>query len=191
VAVTTTNLIAGPATLYTAPFGTAEPADSAVNSAPSASTWTDAGGTQDGVQITVKREFMEMDVDQVVDMPGRRLTSRDTQVKTNLAEPTLANLKAVLNGGTITASAAYQTYDPDDTVAATQPPYTAVLLDGYAPQTAAAATMRRRLIVRKCLSIEDVETSYKKDEMNLFPVTFAAHYVSASIKPFRVIDQLT
>ena len=51
--------------------------------------------------------------------------------------------------------------------------------------------MRRRVVVRKVLSIDDVETAYKKDEMNLFPVTFAAHYVSASIKPFRVIDQLT
>ena len=191
MAVSTTNLIGGPAVLYTAPFGTAEPTDALINTAPSASAWADAGGTQDGVTLTISREFMEMDVDQLVDMPGRRLTKRDTQIKTNLAEPTMVNLKLVLNGGTITASAAYQTYDPDDTVAATQPPYSAVLLDGYAPQTAAAATMRRRVVVRKVLSIDDIETAYKKDDMNLFPVTFGAHYVSSSIKPFRVIDQLT
>jgi len=189
--VTTTNLIAGPALLYTAAFGATEPTDAQINTTPVASTWTDAGGTQDGVEITISREFLEMDVDQIVDMPGRRLTKRDTQVKTNLAEPTLVNLQVVLNGGTITASAAFQTYDPDDTVAATQPPYKALLLDGYAPQTSAAATMRRRLVCRKVLSIEDVETSYKKDDMTLFPVTFASHYVSASIKPFRIIDQLT
>lgn len=191
MAVTTTNLIAGPAVLYTAPFGSAEPTDATVNTSPSASTWIDAGGTQDGVAVTIKREFMEMDVDQIVDVPGRRLTKRDTLIKTNLAEPTMINLKLVLNSGTITASAAFQTYDPDDTVAATQPPYSAIILDGYAPQTSGALTMRRRVVVRKVLSIEDIETSYKKDEMNLFPVTFAAHYVSNSIKPFRVIDQLT
>lgn len=189
--VSTTNLIAGPAVLYTGVFGATEPTDALVGTVPSSSTWTDAGGTQDGVEITISREFMEMDVDQIVDMPGRRLTKRDTQVKTNLAEPTLANLQVVLNGGTVTASAAFQTYDPDDTVAATQPPYKALILDGYAPQTAAAATMRRRLVCRKVLSIEDIETSYKKDDMTLFPVTFASHWVSASIKPFRVIDQLT
>lgn len=189
--VSTTNLIAGPALLYVGAFGATEPTDATVNTTPSASTWVDVGGTQDGVQITISREFMELEVDQIVDIAGRRLTKRDTQVKTNMAEPTLVNLQTALNGGTITASAAFQTYDPDDTVAATQPAYKAILLDGYAPQTAAAATMRRRLAVRKVLSIDDIETSYKKDEMNLIPVTFGAHYVSSSIKPFRVIDQLT
>lgn len=191
MAVTVTNIIAGPGILYNALFGATEPADSTVNTTPSASAWTDTGGTQDGVQITIDRDFLEMDVDQLVDMPGRRLTKRDTQVKTNLAEPTMLNLALAMNGGTITASAAYQTYDPDDTVAATQPGYRALLFDGYAPQTAAAATMRRRFVVRKVLSIESIESSYKKDDMTLIPVTFAAHYVSSSIKAFRIIDQLT
>lgn len=189
--VTTTNLIAGPAVLYTGAFGATEPTDALVGSSPSASAWTDAGGTQDGVEMTIDRDFLEMDVDQLVDMPGRRLTKRDYQVKTNLAEPTLANLSVAMNGGTVTASAAFQTYDPDDTVAATQPTYKAIILDGYAPQTVAAATMRRRFVIRKVLSIESIESSYKKDEMTLVPVTFGAHYVSASIKPFRIIDQLT
>jgi hypothetical protein len=189
--VTTTNLIAGPAVLYSGSFGATEPTDAQINTTPVASTWTDHGGTQDGVEMTIDRDFLEMEVDQLVDMPGRRLTKRDFQVKTNMAEPTLANWSVAMNGGTITASAAFQTYDPDDTVAATQPPYRAVMLDGYAPQTAAAATMRRRFIIRKALSIESIESSYKKDEMTLVPVTFAAHYVSASIKPFRIVDQLT
>ncbi len=189
--VTATNLIAGPGTLYTGAFGATEPADSAVNTTPSASTWTDVGGTQDGVSLNAEREFFELEVDQIVDVPGRRLTKRDLQVVTNLAEPTLDNLVIVLNGGTKTASAAYATYDPDDTVAATQGTYRALLFDGYAPQSVAGATMRRRVVVRKVLSIENVESAYKKDEMTLFPVTFAAHYVSSSIKPFRIIDQLT
>ena len=191
MAVTTTNLIAGPAVLYTGAFGATEPTDALVNTTPAASTWTDAGGTNGGVTVTISREFLEMDVDQLVDVPGRRLTKRDTRIKTNLAEGTMANLKMALNGGTITASAAYQTYEPDDTVAATQPPYAAVLMDGYAPQSAAAATLRRRVVVRKVLSVEDIESEYKKDDMTFIPVEFAAHYVSASIKPFRVIDQLT
>lgn len=189
--VTATNLIAGPGTLYTGLFGATEPADASVNTTPSASTWTDAGGTNDGVTLTFDREFFELEVDQLVDVPGRRLTKRDTQVATNLAEPTLANLAIALNGGTVAASAAFSTYEPDDTVAATQPTYRALLFDGYAPQSAAGVTMRRRVVVRKVLSIESIESAYKKDEMTLYPVTFAAHYVSASVKPFRVIDQLT
>lgn len=188
--VTATNLIAGPGTLYAGLFGATEPADSTVATAPSASTWTDMGGTQDGVQISINLDYFELEVDQIVDIPGRRLTKRDLQVKTNLAEATLANLTVSLNGGTVTASAAFSTYDPANDTAATQPTYRALLFDGWAPQTAAGVSNVRRVVVRKVLSIDNVETSYKKDDQTLFPVTFGAHYVSSAIKPFRVIDQL-
>lgn len=191
MAVTVTNIIAGPGVLYNGPFGSTEPTDATVNTSPSASTWTDVGATQDGVTLTVSRDFMEMDVDQLVDMPGRRLTKRDFQVKTNMAEPTMVNLQLAMNGGTITASAAYQTYDPDDTTAATQPPYKALIFDGYAPQTAAAATVRRRFVLRKVLSIEAIASGYQKDKMTLIPVTFGCHWVAPTIKPFRIIDQLS
>lgn len=182
--VDVTKLIAGPAQMWTATFGTAEPADSTVNVAVSASGWTDAGGTQDGVSVNVNREFMELEVDQIVDVPGRRITKRDVQVVTNMAEPTLENFKLSMNGGTIAASSGYSTYEPDDSNSATQPSYTAVLLDGWAPQN-----FKRRVVVRKCLSIETIESAYKKDEQFLYPVTWAAHYVSTSLKPFRLIDQ--
>lgn len=189
MSVTATNLIAGPGTLYTGLFGATEPADSAVATTPSASTWNDAGGTQDGVQITINLEYFELEVDQIVDIPGRRLTKRDVQVKTNMAEPTLANFAIALNGGTVTASATYSTYDPANDTAATQPTYRAALFDGWAPQTAAGVSNIRRVIVRKVLSIDNVEAEYKKDGQTLFPVTFGAHYVSSALKPFRVVDQ--
>lgn len=189
--VTVTNLISGPGTLYTGAFGATEPADSAVGTAPSSSAWTDVGGTQGGVKLTINMEYAELEVDQTVDVPERRVTKRDVSVETKMAEPTLANLKLCLNGGTVTASAAYTTYDPDDTTAATQPTYAAVLFDGYAPRTAASATMRRRVVVRKTLSTADVAPEYQKKGQALFAVKFASHWVSSSIKPFRVIDQLS
>ncbi len=186
MAVTATNLIQGPGTLYTGDFGETEPADTAVASAPGGD-WTDVGGTQDGVSLNIEQEYAELEVDQVVDIPGRRLVKRDMQVVTNLAEPTLDNLALVLNGGTLgsggTGGTAYESYEPDAATSATQPNYKALLFDGYAPNG-----KQRRVIVRKVLSIEPIETAYKKDEMTLFPVTFAAHWVSASIKPFKVVD---
>lgn len=184
MAIDTTNLTAGPGTLWTAAFGATEPADSTINAAYSGSAFTDVGATQDGVTLNVEREFFELEVDQVIDVPGRRLTKRDLQIVTNLAEPTLANLAIALNGGTVTASASYSTYDPADDNAATQPTYRAVMFEGWAPRG-----FRRRVIARKCLSIEQVGTAYKKDGQTLFPTSFACHYVSPSIKPFRVIDQ--
>lgn len=184
MAVDTTNLIAGPGTLFTALFGATEPADSTINDAYSASAFTDVGATQDGVTFDIQREFFELEVDQVVDIPGRRLTKRDFQISTNMAEPTLTNLGVALNGGTVTASASYSTYDPADDTAATQPTYRAVMFEGWAPRG-----FRRRVIARKCLSIEAVGVPYKKDGQTLFPSTFGCHYVSPSIKPFRIIDQ--
>lgn len=191
MAVTSTNLTQGPGTLYTGTFGATEPADSAVNTTPTASVWTDLGATKDGSTLTVSLDYAELEIDQVVDVVERRLTKRDMRVSTNLAETTLENLQVVLNGGTVTASAAYKTYDPSDDTSATQPTYKALILRAYAPRTVAGATMARNVIVRKVLSVEAVEAPYKKDDQLVFPVTFAAHWVSSSIKPFRIIDQLT
>lgn len=185
MAVTVTNLIQGPGTLYYAEFPAEEPDEGDVNTTPPTSTWTDVGGTQDGVTLTVEREFAELEVDQIVDVPERRITKRDLQVATNLAEGTLENFKLVQNGGAITSGAGYRAYDPADDVSSTQPTYSALMFDGFGPNA-----LRRRFIVRKALSIESPEMAYKKDEQTLIPVTFGAHYVSASTKPFRVIDQV-
>lgn len=191
MAVTTTNLIAGPATLYVGAFGATEPADSAVNSAPVASTWPDVGGTQGGARLTAEVEYFELTVDQMVDIPERRLTSRNLGIETNLAEPTLVNVKLAFNGGTITASAAYSVYDPDADVAASQPTYSAAILDGWAPRSAGGVVMRRRTIARKVLNFSGVGQEYTKDGQTVLPVRFGIHAVSSAIKPFKIVDQLT
>lgn len=190
MAVTALNLLAGPGVLYSGAFGATEPADSAVNTTPSASTWGDVGGTNDGVTVNISQEYFELDVDQVVDVPGRRLSKRDVQVETNLAEPTLLNLALALNepSSAVTASAAYTTFDPSNTNAATQPTYKALLFDGWAPG-ASAGGFNRRVVVRKVLSLEGTEPKYEKAGQTVFKCTFGAHYVSSSIRPFRIIDQ--
>ncbi|HEY6013255.1 MAG TPA: hypothetical protein VIU37_04590 [Candidatus Limnocylindrales bacterium] len=187
MATTSSNLVQGPADLYTATFGATEPADSAVASVPSASTWHDVGGTLEGTTLTVTQEYAELVVDQLVDIPERRLTKRELTVASRMAEPTLDNFILALNGGTVTASAAYSSYDPDTASSVTQPTYKALMVDGWAPGTA----MRRRLITRKALSVEAIETAWKKEDQSALSVTWASHYVSSVIKPFRLVDQLT
>lgn len=183
MAVTVSNLTQGPGTLYYGAYGATEPAASAVASTPSASTWTDVGGTDDGCTLTIEMAYSELKCDQVVDVPGRRLTKRDTQISTNMVEPTLNNLALALNGGTVTDETGYSTYDPADDTASTQPTYRALILHGWA----AGAGLRAMVVVRRALSISGIETPYKKEDQTLIPVTLAGHYVSASIKPFRVI----
>lgn len=187
MAVTTTNLIQGPANLYIGAFGATEAADTTLPTVPDVTYWADLGGTQDGVKVTIDREYAELEVDQITMTPERRITKLEIMVATNLAEATLANLSLVLNGGASatggSGSTAYANYDLAVDDSSTQPTYKAIIIDGWA-----ANGKRRRIIVRKVLSIEPVEVGYKKDEQTLFPVTFAAHWISSSIKPMHIVD---
>lgn len=185
MSVTASNLILGPATLYTGVFGSAEPADSQVNTTPAASAWTDAGGTLGGVKLSINQTYTVLNVDQIVDVVGRRLTQRDIQVVTQLAEPTVQNLAVALNGGTVVtgSGATPTTYDPANAIAATQPLYNALIIDGWGP-----GQFRRRIFVRRVLSMASVDLEYAEATQAAYPVTFGAHYVSAAITPFHIVD---
>lgn len=187
MSVTATNLTMGPGTLYTGAFGATEPADTAVNATPAASAWTDVGGTDGGVKLSVDQKFTELTVDQIVDSVGRRLTQREVMLDTNLAEPTLANLSMAMNGGTAATGSGFASLEPLNVTSATQPTYIAVIMDGYAPGT--TQTFRRRVIARKCLNTSRLDMAYSKDKQTFIPVTFSAHYVSSSIASFHVVDQ--
>lgn len=192
MAATVTNLVQGPATIYIGDFEATEPADNTVGTAPSSADWTDLGGTTDGAELSIQQEYKELEVDQVVDVPGRRLTKRDMSVKTNLAEPTLENLVFALNDGTTATGTGYKNYTPAFTDSATQPTYRAVLLDGWAPggtSGGGSTSYRRRVILRKVLSSDNVEFAYKKEDQTVFTVTWSVHYVSTSVSPFKIIDE--
>src|SRR5436190_2185016 len=134
--VTVGNLVQGPATVYIGAFQAAEPASASAT--PASAVWTDLGGTTDGATVSINQTYKELEVDQVIDIPGRRLTQRDMTVKTNLAEPTLQNLAYALNDGTYATGATDSTYTPAFTDSATQPTYRALLLWGWAPGSGAA-----------------------------------------------------
>jgi hypothetical protein len=169
--------------MYTGLFGAAEPADTAINSTPQASAWTDAGGTADGVKLVVDQTYTALEVDQIVDRAGSRLTKRDMSVETVMAEPTLENLSMLMNGGTAASGAGFKSYEPASASSATQPNYSAVLFDGWA-----VSSYRRRVIVRKTLNVESLELAYTKDKQVGLKAKFAAHYVSSAILPLHIAD---
>lgn len=185
MAVTPSNLIQGPATLYVDDFGATEPADTAVASVPGG-TFADVGGTNDGVTVKVATEWAELEVDQLVETAERRRTKIETVVSTNLAEVTLDNLARALNQdipAAVTTGVGFAAIDvtPVDPFL---PYYQAVILDGRA----AGVNKRRRVIVRKSLNTADVESAYSKGDQTFIPVEFTAHYVSASIKSVHIVD---
>lgn len=178
MAVTSTNLIQGPATIYGGTFGVAEPAT--VATVPGAG-WVDFGGTKDGVELGINDEYGVLDVDQIIYEVARRRTKRVVTIKTSLAEATLANLALAINN---TAPAA-SVLTADDGLTAFAPAYSALLLDGIAP-----GGFRRRIILRKVLATDSVGVAYKKDGQTLIPVTWSLHWVSTSIAPFIITDAL-
>lgn len=178
----------GAGTLYYGTFGATEPTDSAVNATPSASAWTDMGGTDGGIKFSIDQKFSTLNCDQLIDDVGSRLTSRSVMFDTNLAEPTLANLAISVNGGTAATGSGYASLDALNTSTASQVPYFAAIMDGVAPGPA-NSNFRRRVILRKVVNTSKVESAYAKDKQTFIPVTFKSHYVSASITPFRWVDQ--
>lgn len=183
------QVIMGAATMYNGLYQATEPTDAAVNTTPQASAWTNTGFTNDGASIMLNQEFATMTVDQISDIIGRKMTQRDVQVKTNLAEATLENLTLGLNSGTITTGSGFKKYTPVFNGNELQPTYFAVMLDGFAPASAAGVSKRRRFILRKCLSIDNIEVAYKKGDMTLVPVTIGCHYIDTTTAPFVIIDE--
>lgn len=188
MAVTTTNLIQGPADLYSGPLGATEPADTAFATAPT-SPWVDCGGTVGGVTLAVNQTYAELQVDQLVDVPERRMTKREFSVATSLAEPTLAMLSLAMNGNMSTpatggtGATAWQSSEPVTASSATQPTYAAVMMDGFAP-----GMKRRRFIGRKMLQTDAMEIAASKEDQTVLKVTFSGHYVSVSVKPFKIVE---
>lgn len=185
--VTVTNLTLGPGEMFKGVVGAAEPADTdVINDMTAVSvsgSWTDLGGTQGGITLELNQEYTELEVDQIVDIPGRRLTKREFKINTNLAEPTLENYQLSSNGGTITTGAGFKAYDPDMNNSGATPGYTALIFDGFGPNS-----KKRRVIARKVLNVASVGQEYMKDSQLLFPVEFSCHYISKTIKPFHYVD---
>lgn len=186
--VNVVNLIQGPADVYTGAFGATEPADTTVNTAPPASSWTGVGATMGGVNITINQTLAVLDVDQLVDVPARRLTARDLQIKTTMAEATLANLNLAMNDTTQASGAGYANLEPQFTNSAITPTYRALLLDGQAPGSS-TDSFNRRVIARKVLAIDNISIDYAKATQGGIPVTWGAHYVTSAIAPFHIVDQ--
>lgn len=194
--VTRENVLAGPAAMYTGTLNASgavigAPAASAVNTAPAPSAWRDAGATSGGLQIITNQSFFVMRVDQVPDSLGRRLIERDVLLRTSMAEATLENLAIAMNVDLeeIDEGTGYKQFELPYGQPAMFPYEIPVLVDGWAPVDANTAR-RRRVIGRRCVSIENIEKGYTKDGLFLIPVTFGCMYVDNNTSPVVYTDEV-
>jgi hypothetical protein len=162
------------------------------------SGWNDFGATMGGVSWDVAYTYGQIKADQIIDPIGARLTGRTITVTTSLLEATLTNLQVSMNqSGTLSAGVGITTFDPGGAIAApgpvtpqlTQPQYSAVLIDGWAPSLASGAAARRRFILRKVLNDVKATAKYDLTTQSVWACTFTCYYVSAAKSPFIVQDQ--
>ena len=195
MAVTASNLILGPARLYIGAFGATEPLDSTVtpngvSTPPASPTWTDVGGTDGGIQYSVEGTLTDLGVDQIIMSVGARLTDLKMMVTTKMSELTLTNMSNALNQITQTGSGSgYATQDVTVTSAASQPTYSALIIDGWAPYLATGASALRRVIVRKVLATPKISLMYDRKTQASYDVSWTCYFVSNSINPVHVVDQ--
>lgn len=190
--ITPYNLVQGPADLYHATFGAVEPADSAatVAAGPPGGVWIGVGATEADVTMEIDVTVEDINVDQLIDPVGGRPTARQITLKTQLREVTLDNLSLAVNYmTTTTVSGAYTVQEPTNTSDATQPQYSALIFDTWAPTLASGAPARRRIIIRKVLSKPKVQLISGKGKNALYDCAWTAYWVSPTIKLYRQIDQ--
>ena len=187
------SLVMGPATVYIADFESPEPLDSDITTDPSSLYWVDIGTTLDGVTILVKHEFESPELVQVPDKAMSRLKRRRITASFSMAEPTLNNILYALDNGTLDSGVGYSSYTPPAVMdRATPLTYRAVMIDGWAPgfsETNENQHRRRRVILRKCLSIEGTNMTYSKDKLTSCDVTWAVHRIDGTTPPFKIIDE--
>lgn len=189
--VTATNVLMGPGQLYYANFGTTFPADSAATvAAGPPANFIDVGGTKNGLNLMIDQTIQDLEVDQIPDPVGGRMTKRKVQLQTELAETTLNNLGVVLNGLlTISVQASYTTADLQTPVSAFQPTYVSLIFDGWAPTLATGAPARRRANAYKVLNQAKIQEKYDTKNQRTFAVTFNVYYVSPTQTPVHWVDQ--
>lgn len=190
MAVTVSELITGPANLWWKPFTDAAVEPEHPSAAP-ATGWLDMGATDDGVNLTIAQSFEQITVDQIVDYVMSVPNERTFNVETNFAQPTLERFQVLTNGGTVTTSGtgatASKTFEPVTDIVTNDITYGALLVRGRAPGTGKL----RDVLVRRVAVVDDVEFAYRKGDKQMLSVTFTAHYVSPSVAPFAIRDDVS
>lgn len=154
------EVLIGPGTLYTAPKGTAFPADPSV--APAAE-WIEVGYSEEGWTFAVGREFADVPVAEEVDPVKILQTARTLNMRGASAQASLDNLKLAFGGGTITTAAgppATRKFVPPSG-SSTPPEEIAILFRSVAPPVAGVEKVRQ-LDIPICISVVAIEMAHQK-----------------------------
>jgi len=190
------NLVMGPARLYIYKFAfdpslSYEPALVDVNLTPAASAWYDTGLTLGGSNVSVEPTWSPLTSDQLVDKLGARMTDRDVKCTVNFAEMTRPNLAYAWNMTAGPTGAGYAVSDLNAGLTANRAPYRTLLVDGLGPDVVdGSRSLKRRVILRKALPSGNTSLNWAKADQQVLASEFTAYFVSESVSPIRVIDEV-
>lgn len=182
------DLMVGPAKLRTAIVGTDELAVIAAATPVWSASWTYQGLTDGGVQASLEKSYANHTVDQAPDWVASTITERHASVATSLAQATLDKLVVANNGGLITTGVgvgvAWDKWEPTVDTLETPETYLCVSLEGRKLDG-----KRMIVMVRRALSVENMDFAFVKDGKTMFSVSWAGHFVSDVIAPMAVYTQ--
>ncbi len=184
MAIVAGDIIVGPGKLRIAPLNTDDSLIVAGASPVWAPAWVDAGLTDDGLNLAIEKSYANHSVDQSPDWVASTITERHASIATNLVTTTLENLKSALNGGTITTGANWKKFEPNSDVIAVPETYVMLAIEGNNQ-----SGKKVIVVVRRCLSVDNVSMPFKKDAKTMFSVSWAGHFVSDTTAPFVVYTQ--
>jgi hypothetical protein len=135
----------------------------------------DLGFTQDGVAIAHKTDYIDIEADQSINILGKKKIKETCQIKVNVEEATLANIKIAMGEeNSISDDGSWKRLSFGGGVNVTEH---LLRFEGLAPGTDKV----RKFHVYKAVSIDIGETSYKKGDKTLIPITFEA--IADTTKP--------
>jgi hypothetical protein len=158
MAVTTTNVLVGNATLYTAPANTAAPADTLADGAAWLTPWVHVGGTEEGVSFAVGVDTNDIRIEEQSTPVLVTVNQRNVRIMAALSEDTIENMKLAYGGGTIATQAAAAGVIGKKTLTLSESlDSLAAGFEGKSPQG-----FFRRVYIPRIISVADVTTVYRR-----------------------------
>lgn len=193
------NIIQGGAKVYLGPKGTAFPTFTDASASGTAgdvetSGFVDVGHTSEGLDITVEPDYLDVEVDLLLDSAALFKTSQRVTIATSFTEATLENFAFVIgqpdssiaaydktnatDAGALDAPGDYKVLTIDGGALGDEPQERAFVAVGPAPRQEQGSGLEwtdhqeRVYYAPRVISTETVSTGVKRNEVTMFPVTF-------------------
>jgi hypothetical protein len=185
------NIIQGAAQIFLGDKGAAFPTMGAATlpitgagNMPAAGNYTSVGYTSEGLDITFEPDYLDVEVDQLLDSAALFKTSQKVTIATSFTEATLDNLAFVLGqkaatvvGAALSASGSTRAITIEGGSLGAAPEERAFVAVGPSVREGAFAATTTKFSERiyynpRVISVEAVSTAVKRAEASVFPVTF-------------------